>query len=99
MPSNHEVEETMQLRQVCNAFWALCEIEKNLTDHTLRAYRGDLEDFTNFAGAESALNECDKIKLRAYLVHLSERRCLMQTSIKRRVACLKSMYSWIGEEE
>ena len=89
----------MQLEHACNAFLSHCDIEKNLSLHTLRAYRGDLEDFQLFAGKSLKLDDCDKNVIRSYLVFLSENRNLKQTSIKRRIACLKAMYSWLEDEE
>jgi integrase/recombinase XerD len=89
----------MRLKNMCKAFLAHCDIEKNLSPHTLRAYRSDLKDFKCFVGPKLPVANCDKTILRAYLVHLSDKRRLKQTSIKRRVACLKSMYTWMEEQE
>lgn len=89
----------MQLQQACEAFLAHCDIEKNLSQHTLRAYRSDLENFVSFIGRRAPVVDCNKEKLRSYLVFLSDKQCLKQSSIKRRVACLKAMYSWMEDEE
>jgi site-specific recombinase XerD len=47
----------MQLKQACDAFLAHCDIEKNLSQHTLRAYQGDLKDFTTFIGGHSPITD------------------------------------------
>lgn len=89
----------MLLKQACESFLVHCEIEKNLSRHTLRAYRGDLEEFTAFSGDTTLVLDCNKLEIRSYLVFLSNERRLKPVSIKRRMACLKSMYSWMEDEE
>lgn len=89
----------MQVKQACESFLIHCEIEKNLSQHTLRAYSVDLDDFIQFVGAATPLADCEKTKLRGYLTFLSSSRGLKPASIKRRVACLKSMFSWMEDED
>jgi integrase/recombinase XerD len=85
--------------EACDAFLAHCRLAKNLAGNTLRAYAVDLAEFRAFAGADTALAQCDRTLLRAFLKHLFEARGLKETSVKRRMACLKVMFRWLETEE
>ncbi|PLX40963.1 MAG: hypothetical protein C0608_07515 [Deltaproteobacteria bacterium] len=89
----------MQINSACKAFITHCQVDKNLSRHTLRAYRADLDDFISFMGSTAKITECDKERFREYLLYLSNQRGLKETSSKRRFACLKAVFSWLEEEE
>jgi len=89
----------MEISNACEAFLTHCQIDKNLSPHTLRAYRADLEDFGCFMGAKTKISECRKERFREYLSYLSQKRGLKEASSKRRFACLKAAFAWLEEEE
>ncbi|MEJ2631520.1 MAG: tyrosine-type recombinase/integrase [Acidihalobacter sp.] len=88
----------MQLYNAIDQFITHCRHGRNLSSHTLRAYSTDLEQFSTFVG-NIDLTECDKNIFRQFVAHLFDDRKLKETSIKRRIACLKSMFRWLYEEE
>lgn len=89
----------MNLQQASDEFLTQCRVVKNLSPHTLRAYATDLQEFIAFAGADLLVAGVDRPQLRAYLRHLFEVRRLKETSIKRRLACLKVMFRWLELDE
>lgn len=70
--------------------------EKNLSPRTLKAYRGDLAQFVSFLGRRSIL-ETALAEIRIYLAWL-EKKGLRDTSIKRKLACLKVFYAFLCSE-
>ncbi|MGP3372481.1 tyrosine-type recombinase/integrase, partial [Escherichia coli] len=45
------------------------------------------------------LIDCDKDVIRGFVQHLYQDRELKESSVKRRIACLKSMFGWFEDEE
>ena len=88
----------MNVQEAIDLFLDQCRHGRNLSQHTIRAYTIDLNEFTKYVGAATEVEDCDKEKMRAYLAYLYERG-LKETSIKRRMACLKAMWAWLEEEE
>ena len=88
----------MNVQEAIDLFLDQCRHGRNLSQHTIRAYTIDLKEFTKYVGAAIEVEDCDKEKMRAYLAYLYERG-LKETSIKRRMACLKAMWAWLEEEE
>jgi len=89
----------MHLSQACEQFLTHCRYSKKLSEHTLRAYDIDLTEFLRFATRKRVLKECDKRLLTSYLRYLFEERGLKESSVKRRIACLKAMFRWLEYEE
>lgn len=89
----------MLVGKACEEFICQCRIDKNLATNTLRAYTIDLQQFQNFVGANQSTSKCDKTQLRAYLAHLLVEKQLKESSVKRRIASLKSMFRWLEDEE
>lgn len=69
-----------------------------LSEHTLRAYEGDLRDFTKYQGARKDIATVGKDDLRKYIRFLREERKFKESSIKRRVASLKLLFRWALQE-
>lgn len=65
----------------------------------MRAYRFDLRDFSTRIGAKSELQEIDKEAIRNYIRYMRETRGLKETTIKRRIACVKLLFRWAKQEE
>ena len=71
---------------------------KDLSDHTLRAYRQDLNDFQKWSAREKPINWFSKETIIAWMADMRERN-LAPASIKRRIACLKVICRWLEDEE
>ncbi|KAA0678344.1 tyrosine-type recombinase/integrase [Azospirillum brasilense] len=89
----------MNVARACVDFLAHCRVAKNLSAHSLRAYGIDLKEFERFVSPESDIAAIDRQQLRRYLSHLFETRRLKETSVKRRMACLKVMFRWLELDE
>lgn len=73
--------------------------ERNRSAHTVRAYRGDLEDFASFSAARgtSALTEVDLSCLRSWLASLDQQG-LSRATIARRAATVRNFLAWATRE-
>lgn len=88
----------MNLQDACEAFLSHCHSAVSLSEHTLRAYTIDLQDFQNHAKPGTELATVDKENLRQFIRHLREERGLKEITIKRRIACLKLFFRWSKQE-
>ena len=70
--------------------------ERNASPHTIKAYRGDLEDFAIYAGSRG-WKEIDHLTIRGFLSHLYEKG-LSKTSVARSLAAVRSLYRWLAQE-
>lgn len=73
--------------------------ERNRSSHTVRAYRGDLEDFACFSAARGiqTLAEVDLSSLRSWLGSLDQHR-LSRATIARRAATVRNFLAWANRE-
>ena len=89
----------MKVYQAIEQFLTHCRHTKKLSEHTLRAYNFDLTDFENHKkNANLPIEGCDKSVIQSYHRYLFEERGLKESSVKRRIACLKAMFSWLEME-
>lgn len=72
-----------------------CEIEKKLTEKTIKAYQTDLSQFAKFLQAHE-IEQVKKEELKQYLLELSK---YSSRTMKRKVATLKAFYSYLEFEE
>jgi len=70
--------------------------EKNSSPHTIKAYAGDLENFSVYAGSRS-WKQIDHIAIRGFLSQLYEKG-LSKTSVARSLAAVRSLYRWLAQE-
>lgn len=77
------------------AFLSALEAERDLSPHTLDAYRHDLEGFAAWAerGRVSRLDAVDRKLLRRYVSFLAQRG-YARRSIARKVSALRSLLGW-----
>ncbi|MFA7241901.1 MAG: tyrosine-type recombinase/integrase [Sulfuricellaceae bacterium] len=89
----------MKLSNACEQFSQHYRSAVNISEHTYRAYQTDLADFRQFSGENTLLSAIEKNHLRQFIRHLREERKLKETTIKRRIACLKLLFRWLHQEE
>jgi integrase/recombinase XerC len=70
--------------------------ERNASAHTIKAYRTDLAQFSEYVGPQ-AWAGIDHVLIRGYLARLYERG-LSKTSVARALAALRSLYKWLAQE-
>jgi len=86
-------------RDAASAFIRHCQSIRKLSPHTTRAYELDLAGFVQFFGKRSAVASCDKSVIHNYVRHLFDVRTLKESSVKRHLATLRSMFRWLEEDE
>jgi integrase/recombinase XerC len=70
--------------------------ERNSSPHTIKAYTGDLANFSAYAGSRG-WKQIDHIAIRGFLAQLYERG-LSKTSVARSLAAVRSLYRWLAQE-
>lgn len=70
--------------------------EKNSSPHTIKAYTGDLANFSAYAGSRT-WKQIDHIAIRGFLSQLYEKG-LSKTSVARSLAAVRSLYRWLAQE-
>jgi integrase/recombinase XerC len=70
--------------------------QRNASVHTIKAYRGDLDEFAAYAGSRR-WKQIDHVTIRGFLSHLYEKG-LGKTSVARSLAALRSLYRWLAQE-
>jgi integrase/recombinase XerC len=75
-------------------------LEANASAHTIKAYSGDLDNFSAYL--ISAMGDCDWKKIdhlviRGFLSHLYDKG-LSKTSVARALAAVRSLYRWLAQE-
>jgi integrase/recombinase XerC len=76
---------------------------RDLSPHTVTAYRRDLGYFSEFLGAHFGVSEwdwekVDRLAMRGFLAHLT-RKGLGKRSIARALSSVRSFYKWMHREE
>lgn len=92
------LSRVMLLERACNNYLDICEKNKNLSDHTLKAYRIDFEQFSAFTDRNTEIQLITKEQIRAFQQLLGSRECKPAT-IKRKLACIRAMFRWYELEE
>ena len=84
----------IDIHEAIDGFCTSLQVERNMSEHTIRAYRTDLEGYARWAGREGV----DPLgvtyrRLRGYLGDLS-RAGYTRTTINRRLSALRSFFAW-----
>jgi len=79
------------------------EKERDVSPHTLKAYRRDLSELIDFlgtyyGGGEWSWQGVDRLAIRGFLAHLTRRK-LAKRSIGRALSAARSFYSWMHRNE
>ena len=69
---------------------------RNASAHTIKAYRGDLQNFAFYVGPRD-WRRIDHVTIRGFLSHLYEKG-LGKTSVARSLAAVRSLYRWLARE-
>lgn len=71
--------------------------ERNVSEHTLRAYSNELGRFAEYLGPDVRWKDVDHVFIRGFLSHLHGLG-LSKVSVARALAALRSMYKWLARE-
>jgi integrase/recombinase XerC len=69
---------------------------QNASSHTIKAYSGDLENFSRYMGSRS-WPTIDHLTIRSFLANLYEKG-LSKASVARCLAAVRSLYRWLAQE-
>jgi integrase/recombinase XerC len=70
--------------------------QRNVSQHTLKAYGTDLDKFSSHLGKRS-WRSIDHLTVRGFLSHLYDQG-LSKTSVARALAAVRSLYRWLAQE-
>lgn len=84
----------MILNMTGEAFLKHCRLERHLSPNTLAAYRQDLAELVGHFGSVEA-GAVTGPALVAYAAYLSDQRGLAPATVKRRLACARSLFRWL----
>lgn len=88
----------MRIAEACETFIRHCGSVRKLSEHTTRAYRLDLNRFVCFSGPDSVVTSCDRTTLQRYVEYLFTEHHLKETSTKRHLASLRSLFRFLEDE-
>lgn len=88
----------MTIAQHIARFLNYCRVERQLSENTLQAYAYDLADFRKGLPARCSLVSIKTETLRDYLEEMMGKRGLSAATIRRRVACLRSLFRFLEDE-
>jgi integrase/recombinase XerC len=71
-------------------------VTRNASVHTIKAYTGDLANFSAYTGSRD-WKTIDHLAIRGFLSHLYERG-LGKASVARSLAAVRSLYHWLAQE-
>ncbi|HLA15145.1 MAG TPA: site-specific integrase, partial [Gemmatimonadaceae bacterium] len=85
------------------AFLTHLEKERDVSPHTLTAYRRDLEEFVTFLGRYYGIDAwswqgLDRLAIRGFLAHLTRKK-LNKRSIARSLSAVRSLYKYLHRSE
>ncbi len=88
-----------QLQEIIPRYLEFCRYQKCLDEKTLKAYRIDLRQFTEWvnAGKDVAVSEISKDMLEKYVAMLH--RKFKPKTVKRKIAALKALFHYLEYEE
>lgn len=91
----------MQLSEAISEFLRYLQFEKRFSQHTIIAYKNDLETFTVYLRHAFEVNNCEEIKtpyIRTWMAQLREEG-ITPRSINRKLSALKSFYKFMMKQE
>jgi len=99
--TNHLSEDIVSLSEAISFFMNASEFEKNLSRPTLTAYSIDLKQLCDFATVRGAVDvsQINPQMLLLFVAHLKERLHLQDSSIRRKLAVLRSFFGFLEIRE
>ena len=88
----------MILKDICCHFIKFCQLTRKLSEHTIRAYRKDLDIFCETIGPQTPIAQINHKLIKQYIEILCHSDASMSSN-KRRIACVKAMYRWMELED
>ncbi|MFQ5680487.1 MAG: tyrosine recombinase XerC [Candidatus Omnitrophota bacterium] len=85
------------MRRYIDKFLRYLEIERNYSQHTISAYRLDLQGFLKFLGNRHSFEDTDYWTLRRFLAKLKQEK-ISPRSIARKVSCLRSFFRFLVKD-
>jgi integrase/recombinase XerC len=85
-----------QIRKGIDGFLNYLEL-RNSSDHTVRAYRHELNRLREYLGPEIRWKQVDHTLLRGFLSHLHSAG-LSKVSVARALAAVRSLFKWLAKE-
>lgn len=82
----------MQFGVAVREFLRFCELERQLSAHTVQAYAADLGDFRKWLKADVAIGDVSPAMLKNYLEDMVGERKLTVATVRRRFACLRAFF-------
>jgi integrase/recombinase XerC len=71
-------------------------VTRNASVHTIKAYTGDLANFSAYTGSRD-WKTIDHLAIRGFLSHLYEKG-LQKAAVARSLAAVRSLYHWLAQE-
>ena len=85
----------MRLSKAAAAFLRYCSEERHVSPNTICAYRQDLAEFQSYIGGSRIVRTLGASDVLNYRNALTSIRNLAPATIKRRVACIRTMFAWL----
>lgn len=88
----------MLLTQAIHCFREYIQFEKRFSQHTLRAYNDDLEQFSAFIQKEFECSRADEVTasfVRTWLASIKDQQDASAKTINRKISTLKSFYKFL----
>lgn len=89
------------MKENLDAFLQYIQFEKRYSEHTLLAYKKDLEHIQRFLLDQYEIEKVEEItfpQLRTWLIFLMEEEALSNRSIQRKIASVKSFFKYLLRE-
>lgn len=85
----------MEIGRAVDKFLYFLQNEKNFSNHTIKSYSRDLNDFIEYLKDDSLkLDEIDLFLLRGFIAYCHERK-LARSSVERKISTIKSFYKFL----
>lgn len=85
-------EAPMDVGSRINEYLDVCTVERQMSPHTVQAYRSDLADFQRWAQPRGGGDSPTTDMLKCYLEDMVRNRLLSANTVRRRFACLRSFF-------
>jgi len=82
--------------KLLNSFIDFLSSKKRFSDHTIRAYRIDLEQLIDYLGEDMMIKDLNKYDLHEYISTIS--KSITSKSLSRKIATIKSLFKFMVSE-